>query len=56
MKPSNNLENKTPMDTYWKVQLVCNKVQAHISLPPPLEYNQDQKPLTNQGSLWPNEF
>ena len=41
MKPSNNLENKTPSDTYWRVQLVCQKVQAHTSLEPPLEYNQD---------------
>ena len=53
MKPSNNLENKTPSDTYWRVQLVYMKVQAHSSLEPPLEYNQDQVPLMNQGSLWP---
>ena len=26
MKPSNNRENKTPSDTYWRVQLVCKKV------------------------------
>ena len=32
MKPSNNLENKTPSDTYGRVQLVCKKVQAHSSL------------------------
>ena len=32
MKPSNNLENKTPSDTYWRVQSVCKNVQAHISL------------------------
>ena len=32
-------------------QLVCMKVQAHCSLEPPLEYNQDQMPLMNQGSL-----
>ena len=38
MKPSNNLENKTPSDTYWRVQLVCKKVQAHSCLEPPLEY------------------
>ena len=50
MKPSNNLENKAPSDTYWRFQLVCKKVQA---LEPPLEYNPDQMPLTNQGSLWP---
>ena len=41
MKP-NKLENKTPSDNYWRVQLVCKKVQAHSSLEPPLEYNQDQ--------------
>ena len=29
------------------------EVQAHTSLEPPLEYNQDQMPLTNKGSLWP---
>ena len=51
MKPSNNLENKTPSGTYGRVQLVRKKVQAHSSLKPPLEYNQDQMPLTNQGSL-----
>ena len=32
MKPSNNLENKTPSDTYWRVQLVWKKVQTHSSL------------------------
>ena len=47
MKPSNNLENKTPSDTYSRVQLVCEKVQPHSSLEPPLEYNQDLMPLTN---------
>ena len=52
MRPSNNLENKTISDTYWRVQLVCVQVQAHSSLEPPLEYNQDQTPLMNQGSLW----
>ena len=53
MKPTNNLENKTPLYTYWRVQLICKKVKAHSSLEPPLEYNQDQMPLTNQRSLWP---
>ena len=52
MRPSSNLENITPLDTYWRVQLVWMKVYAHISLEPPLEYNQDQAPLMNQGSLW----
>ena len=32
MKSSNNLENKTPLDSYWRVQLVCKKVQAHSFL------------------------
>ena len=40
-------------DTYWRVQLVCKKVQAHGSLEPPLRYNQVQTPFTNQGRLWP---
>ena len=53
VKPSNNLENKTPSDTYWRVQLVCKNFQAHSSLEPPLEYNRDETPLENQGSLWP---
>ena len=54
MRPSNNLENKTPSDTYWRVQLVCTKFQARNSLEPPLKYNQDQTHLMNQSSsLWP---
>ena len=53
MRPSNNLENKTPSDTYWRVQLVWMKVQAHNFLEPPLEHNQDQMPLINQGLLRP---
>ena len=53
MRPSNSLENKTPPDTYWKLQLVSKIVRAHSSLEPPLVYNQDQMPLANQGSLWP---
>ena len=52
-RPSNNLENKTPSDTYWRVELVCKKGQANSSLEPLVEYNQDQMPLTNQGLLWP---
>ena len=51
MRPSKDLENKTASNTYWRVQLVCIKVQAHKSLEPPLEYNQDQTTFTNQG-LW----
>ena len=34
MKPYNNLDNKTLPDTYWRVQLVCKKVQANSSLEP----------------------
>ena len=34
MRPSNNLENKTLSGTYWRVQLVCMKVQVRISLEP----------------------
>ena len=36
MTPSNDLENKTPSDSFSE---------------PPLEYNQGHMPLTNQGSL-----
>ena len=32
-------------------QLVCMKVQAHTFSDPPLEFDQDQAPLTNQGWL-----
>ena len=41
MIPSKNLENKTPLDTEWRVQLVRVKNQAHNSLELPLEHNQD---------------
>ena len=51
MRTSNNLENKTTSDTYRRVQLVRMKDQAHSSLEPPLEYNQDQMSLLNQGLL-----
>ena len=51
MKPPNNLEKKILSDTYWRVQLVRMKVQAHSSLEPPLEYNHDQIPLMNQGKI-----
>ena len=50
MKSCNNLDNKTPSDTYLRVQLVCKKVQAHSCLEPQEEYNQDQMPLLSQGS------
>ena len=49
MRPSNNLERKIPSDTFWKDQLINMKVEARNSLKPPLEYNQDQMPSTNQG-------
>ena len=45
MRLSNNLE-KISSEIYWRVQLVCMKVQVHSSLEPTLEYNQDQTPLT----------
>ena len=51
MSPSNNLENKALSDTCCVVQLVCMEVQDHSSLELPLEYNQDQTPLMNEGSL-----
>ena len=41
MRPSNNLENNTLSNTYWKVQLVWMKVQAHSSLEPPVESEPD---------------
>ena len=52
MTPSNNMENETPSETYWRVQLVCIKVQTQSSLEPPLEHNQNQTPLMIQGLLW----
>ena len=55
MKFSNNHENMTPSGTYWIVQLVFKKVQAHSFLERSLEYNQDQMPVANQGLLWPFE-
>ena len=44
MRPSNNLE-KISSDTYWRVQLVCMKIQVHSSLEPTQEYNQERIPL-----------
>ena len=46
---SNNVENKITLDTYWRVLLVCIKIQINSSSEPPLEYKQDQVPLMNQG-------
>ena len=51
MRSSSNLENKTPSNTYWRVLLACMKVKVQISSEPPLESNQDQTPLMNQGLL-----
>ena len=42
MRLSNNLENKTLSDTYWRVKQVSMKVLTHSYLKAPLEYNQDQ--------------
>ena len=41
MKLSKNLGNKIPSGTYWRVHLVCIKVQVNSSLEPPLEYNKN---------------
>ena len=49
MRPLKNLENKIPSYICYRVQLIFTKVQAHISSEPPLERNQDETPLTNQG-------
>ena len=54
MRASNILEKKVPLNTYWRVQLVYVKVQAHSSLEPPLVYNQDQAPFKNQSWLLPS--
>ena len=40
MIPSNSLESKIPSGTYWRVQLVCIKVQANTSSEPPQEHSQ----------------
>ena len=42
MRPSNNLENKIPSDTYWRVQLTHMKVQIYSSLERKLDYSPDQ--------------
>ena len=53
METFNNMENKTPSDTYRRVQLVCMKVQAHSYLELPQEFNQNHTTLINEGLLWP---
>ena len=51
MRSSKNLENKIPLDTCQNVQLVCMKGQAYSFSKYPMQYNQDQMPLTNEGQL-----
>ena len=36
------------LQTHWRVQVLCMKVQAHTFSEPLLGYNQDQMPFTNQ--------
>ena len=48
-KACNNPEKKSPSDTYWRVWLVCIKVQAHSPLELTLDCNQDWMPVKNQG-------
>ena len=48
MLAPNNLQSKIASDTYWRVQLIYMKVQAHSSLDQPLEYNQGGAPSMNQ--------
>ena len=52
MKLSNNMKNKIPLDTYWRVELVCTKFRTESPLEPQLQYNNDQIPLKYQDSLW----
>ena len=47
MKSSNNLENKGPLDTYWRVQLICKNVQAHSFLEPQTSLHFLSKALNN---------
>ena len=53
MRPSNNLENKTLSNTFWRVYVVWMRVPAHSSLKKPLEYNKDQTPVMNKDSFGP---
>ena len=48
MRPSNK--------TLQLCMKLCMKVQPHSSLDPPMEYNEDPTPLTNQGSLCSYEY
>ena len=54
MRPSNSLKNKIYSDTYWRVPLVCKKIQAHSSSEQPLVHNQDKTHLMEQGWAWPS--
>ena len=50
MRPSNNLEDSIP----WYIlknlaNIIHMNVQAHSSLEPPLEHNQDETSLMSQG-------
>ena len=47
MRYSKILENKISSDTYWRAQLVYIKFQAHSCLVTPLEYSQEEAPVTN---------
>ena len=49
MKFSNNLENKGPLDTYWRVKLICKNVQTHSSLEPQASLYFLLKDLNNNG-------
>ena len=49
MRPSNNLKNKIPLDILKSSASICLKVQVYSFLEPPVEYNQAQILLTNQG-------
>ena len=51
MRPYHNLENNTLLGKYCRVLLVSRNVQAHSSLQPTLEYNQEQTPLMKEGLL-----
>ena len=43
---------QTPSGISWRIREVFMKVQALSSLEPPMEYNQDEMFLMNQGLLW----
>ena len=51
-----SLGEKIPSNIYWRVQLVCVKVQDHTFSKPAQEYNQHLMPLTVLGSVWASEL